>query len=216
MSMFRWLALVFGCFLVGCSAEKAADVPHGPAWKRLPDSPKAAEFLKTKERWAVKTGADSKAISIIPLNVLPTTVETIGHIKRTKNLPQTGPLDSERHPPIETTVYQIDADIIRYKLESDDQDIHVVIRDHSKPNGPTMIVELPDPEVVTHKSPFWGLISDCRQEFEAQLKPKTSFTKCKRHVLLSGIGFFDVLHGQSGASKSGLELHPVVSIKFLD
>jgi hypothetical protein len=36
----------------------------------------------------------------------------------------------------------------------------------------------------------------------------------KRAVDVRGLGFFDVLHGQSGAAPNGLELHPVIYIRF--
>lgn len=43
--------------------------------------------------------------------------------------------------------------------------------------------------------------------FKSQVKP----TK----VRLTGVGFFDRVHGQSGVAPNGIELHPVLDIKFL-
>src|SRR2546428_9793797 len=33
-------------------------------------------------------------------------------------------------------------------------------------------------------------------------------------ILVQGVGFFDVLHGQTGAAPNGIELHPVTDITF--
>jgi hypothetical protein len=35
-----------------------------------------------------------------------------------------------------------------------------------------------------------------------------------RRVNVRGLGFFDVLHGQTGVAANGIELHPVTRIRF--
>jgi hypothetical protein len=34
-------------------------------------------------------------------------------------------------------------------------------------------------------------------------------------VRVTGVGFFDKIHGQTGAAPNGIELHPVLGIEFL-
>ena len=36
------------------------------------------------------------------------------------------------------------------------------------------------------------------------------FTNLSGTATLTGIGFFDVIHGQSGVAPNGIELHPVI------
>ena len=33
-------------------------------------------------------------------------------------------------------------------------------------------------------------------------------------VTVTGVGFFDVLHGQEGVAPNGIELHPILMIDF--
>jgi hypothetical protein len=34
-------------------------------------------------------------------------------------------------------------------------------------------------------------------------------------VRVTGVGFFDFLHGQTGVAPNGIELHPVLKIEFV-
>lgn len=36
---------------------------------------------------------------------------------------------------------------------------------------------------------------------------------CSAVIQVSGVGFFDELHGQTGVAPNGIELHPVLSIQ---
>src|SRR5262249_43728400 len=40
----------------------------------------------------------------------------------------------------------------------------------------------------------------------------TSFKNLIGSITLTGVGFFDLLHGQSGVAPNGIELHPVLSV----
>jgi hypothetical protein len=33
-------------------------------------------------------------------------------------------------------------------------------------------------------------------------------------VIITGVGFFDFYHGQTGVATNGIELHPVIDIQF--
>jgi len=55
-----------------------------------------------------------------------------------------------------------------------------------------------------------------RQAFVAICgKPSSSFKSCSARVEITGVGFFDFLHGQTGVAPNGIELHPVLAIKVL-
>lgn len=202
--------------LLGCShPQPTAQGLVRPLVKvdNTPDSDIVRQYLARKERWAVKTGADARARRINLSRQVPTTVAALTVLKRPPSLPKRSGKDETRYAPVESTLYTVNAEILRYKLETDDQDIHIVIRD---PGGKrTMVVEIPDPSVVSHRSPFWPFIRDTRQTFFASYKPKTRFTRKVIRAQISGVGFFDFLHGQSGLAPNGIELHPVLGIKFL-
>src|SRR5438067_6732487 len=66
------------------------------------------------ERWRIKVGLDADARLVKQTGVVPT---TIGHL-RSLHPPATLPRLS-RVPPVETTVWAVDAIMLRYKVEED-------------------------------------------------------------------------------------------------
>lgn len=156
------------------------------------------------ERWSVKTGADPDAASIDRTRVVSTTVEELNALPKPASLP-----DNSRISPTETTVYSVTATITVYKRE-DDSDYHVVLSS----GGQTMIVELADPACVSSSSPLLDEIRAARAAFDARLGTSTSFRTANLQATITGVGFFDFLHGQTGVARNGIELHPVLSIRF--
>ena len=157
------------------------------------------------ERWAVKTGTDADAGLI---NLGSTTATTISYLR---SLPQPSTLPANnRIQPTETTVFQIQTTLVEYKLETD-SDYHLVIKDSS---GNTMIVEIPDPACVGASSPLLSGIRNARAEFDAKYNVTTSFQTANVPVTVTGVGFFDFLHGQTGVAPNGIELHAILDIKF--
>jgi hypothetical protein len=157
------------------------------------------------ERWSVKTGTDADASKI---NLQSTTSSTISHLTSLA-APGTLPANN-RVQPTETTVFQLSATLVEYKLESD-SDYHLVIKDSS---GNTMISEIPDPACVGSGSPLLSSITKARNEFDAKYTPTTSFQTANVPVTVTGVGFFDFLHGQTGVAPNGIELHAVLGIQF--
>jgi hypothetical protein len=157
------------------------------------------------ERWSVKTGTDADASKI---NLQSTTSSTISHLTSLA-APGTLPANN-RVQPTETTVFQLSATLVEYKLESD-SDYHLVIKDSS---GNTMISEIPDPACVGSGSPLLSSITKARNEFDAKYHPTTSFQTANVPVTVTGVGFFDFLHGQTGVAPNGIELHAVLDIQF--
>ena len=170
-----------------------------------------------KERWAVKTAnsQDQDRNNIDP-TVKTVTVEDLLLIQRPDDIPftQNNPdFDTRRSNPTETTIFQCQATIIAFKMEQDG-DYHIVIQGTS---GNTMIVEIPDPDpdFVTD-SLFKDQITAARQAFDAQLgKGEAFMQQVSQPATITGIGFFDRMHGQTGvAQTNGLELHPVIGVSF--
>ena len=73
------------------------------------------------ERWAVKTLSDRDAPRV-NLTPVPASVSALRALSPPAQLPAT------RIGPVEFTVYSLEAQVVEFKLE-DDQDIHLVIAD---------------------------------------------------------------------------------------
>jgi len=157
------------------------------------------------ERWSVKTGTDADANLVNQSSTTPTTVSSLRSLSAPSSLPA-----NNRIQPTETTVFVVDATLTEYKLESD-SDYHLVISDAG---GNTMITEIPSPNCVGAGSPFASSISASRNAFDARFTATTSFQTANIPVRITGVGFFDFLHGQTGVAPNGIELHPVLNIIF--
>lgn len=156
------------------------------------------------ERWSVKTGTDADASSIDLAHVVPTTIADLTSLAKPASLPS-----DNRIRPTETTVFSVSAMLTVYKHESD-ADYHVVISDGSR----TMIVESADIGCVGPGSPLAGGIQNARSKLDARLSPTTSFKTANIPVTVTGVGFFDFLHGQTGVAPNGVELHPLLDVRF--
>jgi uncharacterized protein (TIGR03437 family) len=155
------------------------------------------------ERWAVKTGTDADAGLVNVNAIVPTTISTMTALPVPSNLPE-----NSRVRPTETTVFALSATLTEYKLE-DDSDYHLVLQDTT---GKTLIAEIPLPGCVGQTSPFFSATSHARAQFNANLNATTSFKTANIPVQITGVGFFDFLHGQTGVAPNGIELHPVLDI----
>ena len=157
------------------------------------------------ERWSVKTGTDS-TVGLVNLNsTTPTTIAQMIGLTPPNPLPP-----DTRVPPNEATVWVINATLTMYKLESD-SDYHLILQDSS---GNTMISEIPAPSCVGSGSPFLPGITNARSQMDAKFTVTTSFQTANIPVQVTGVGFFDFLHGQTGVAPNGIELHPVLDIQF--
>src|SRR5439155_21783243 len=103
------------------------------------------------------------------------------------------------------------------KLE-EDRDIHLVIAEPSNPSA-TMITEFPDADQCSGAVAS-GSAAEMRTAratlISAFGQPSSSqFTNLTGTVTITGVGFFDFLHGQTGVAPNGIELHPVVGFILL-
>lgn len=156
------------------------------------------------ERWAVKTGIDADAAKV---NQAPqdTTIAALSALVAPQILPT-----ANRVAPVELQAFRLqNVTLTQYKQETD-SDYHLVVSDGQS----TMIVEIPMPGCVGAASPFTAAIKTARQAFAAQLTPTASFQTANLPVTITGVGFFDVPHGQTGLAKNAIELHPALSICF--
>ena len=177
------------------------------------------------QRWSVKTGADADAANLVGQSPTATTIASMRALAVPAVLPPDG-----RSAGTEETVWQLDATLTGYKLESDG-DYHLVIADAQ---GNTMIAEIPDPAQLAQGSFFASQIAAARQAFDSQFgikaqapvpesapEPDAALTvalprlvQASEQVTLIGLGFFDFAHGQDGVAPNAIELHPVISIQF--
>lgn len=165
-----------------------------------------AAFACGTERWAVKTvtDADAAAVALTPHPA------TIGDLV---TLPAPGDPNSQpsnRFAPTELTVYQIAAVLSVIKREKD-EDYHLVISDPN--DGTTMIVESPNPHCADG-SQFAAQIADVRATIDDELGAIRRRRQPGVPVIVTGVAFFDPLHGQEGVADNGIELHPLLSIQF--
>jgi hypothetical protein len=171
------------------------------------------------ERWNVKTLQDAAASEVDFANPNTKFVEFLRRLnekgnpssgKPPKNLTKTTP----RMPPVETTVYKLKALLMSMRRE-DDKDIHLVIADPKI--GGSMIVEFPHESCTTEADPARRAKMQAAVEALAtacdglpNLGSETVFT-LKGKATITGVGFFDLVHGQGGVATNGIELHPVLS-----
>ncbi len=157
------------------------------------------------ERWSVKTGTDADAGLINLQSTTSTTIASLDSLPAPSTLPS-----NNRVQPTETTVFQLHATLVEYKLETD-SDYHLVLNDGS---GNTMIAEIPSPACVGSTSVLLSGIQNARTEFNAQYTVTSSFQTANVPVTVTGVGFFDFLHGQTGVAPNGIELHAVLDVQF--
>lgn len=159
------------------------------------------------ERRAVKTLTDDGA-SRVSFVAKPTTIGAL----RLLPAPDVG-RNSPRLPG-EFSTYRVKVRLSSMKIE-DDSDIHLVIADPTNARR-TMIAEFPNAGCVR------GAGATSRQRMataRAALLRACGPAGTGRFQLLTGtatitgVAFFDVIHGQRGVAPNGVELHPVISFK---
>ncbi len=211
--MKRWIlraiVLLFLLALVGGGSSSAAIVrPQSQQLQGDLSSEADQEALNGScgvERWSVKTGTDADAGLINLQSTTQTTIASLISLPAPNTLPA-----NNRIQPTETTVFQLQATLTEYKLEPD-SDYHLVLSDGS---GNTMISEIPSPACVGSSSLLLSGIQNARSEFNAQYTATSNFQTANVPVTITGIGFFDFLHGQTGVAPNGIELHAVLDIQF--
>ena len=166
------------------------------------------------ERWHIKTLDDAYWNTI---NWTPTSISVSSLAAAPVPSGYTSSNDTTRYAPYETHSYTVRAVLVGWKTESD-HDFHIVIAD---PNAPTktMIVEPPDPTCsMACASGFQNYYTSVRAKLVSCFgNPPGSFTNFASGIVVdvTGVAYFDPLHGQTGVAPNGIELHPLLSVKFV-
>lgn len=163
------------------------------------------------ERWLVKTLSDPDR-DCVNLTVVDATVEELAALPEPERRPSAG-----RLKPVECTVYRVEAFLGGWdtfmKLEHDGDD-HLVLFGRTNQRV-SIIAEIPDPECDgACRSGFAERFMAARNALEAGVR-RPNPGDLNPVVRVTGVGFFDYLHHQTGVSPNGFELHPVLSIEFL-
>jgi hypothetical protein len=159
------------------------------------------------ERWSIKTLIDPDTAQINFNNVVQSTIQYQRSLEKPITLPDT-------RLPSEDTVFSIDCIMYKYKLEADN-DIHIVISAVNDASQ-TMVAEIANAECpgIVNTSRYAAL-SNLRKWFDSTYHPTTSFTNTNVRIRITGVGFFDFLHGQTGIPPNGREIHPILSFSLV-
>jgi hypothetical protein len=115
----------------------------------------------------------------------------------------------------EKTTYRVEADATAYKIEAD-SDVHLAIADPADPSA-TMIAEFPAASCLAQSSQAPQMEAARADMINALGDPPTgsSYTDLNPPpcVTLTGIAFYDRIHGQRGVAPNGIELHPVLAFQ---
>ena len=173
--------------------------------------PSLAQQACGKERWAVKTltdphGEQVAAKSSVSANLAE--LVTVGAPARKALLAATA-----RRFPQEQIVYRVYALVVGDKQEAD-SDFHIVLADPAHP-AVTMIAEIPSGSCTakSRSAFFTGLRAQFSAKFGKPAQGKLRKLAQPVAACVTGVGFFDFLHGQDGVAPNGFELHPVLSIE---
>jgi len=177
---------------------------------RAPQARTTSPSLITRcgsERWPVKTLTDASASNVQFGSIKETTVTRLRRLKAPAVLKATTP----RRSGAERNVYHVTV-LLSSMRKEDDSDIHLVVSDPKL--GGSMIVEFPSStctiggEKAERKS-----MAKARAELatacdgESGAKPVT----LTGTATITGVGYFDPIHGQTGVAPNGIELHPVLA-----
>jgi hypothetical protein len=159
------------------------------------------------ERWAVKTLIDPDTTNINFNNAIPSTIQYQRSLAAPPTLPNT-------RLPQEDTVFSIDCIMYKYKLESDN-DVHIVIHAIGD-TSQTMVAEILNAQCPGIMSTSrYTQLNNLRTSFDNTYHPTTSFTTTNVRIRITGVGFFDFLHGQTGIPPNGREIHPILSFSLI-
>jgi hypothetical protein len=191
-------------------AKRPEDTPVLPARGGGPQLKSRAPAF----RWSVRTGSDPDA-SLVKEKPVRATVEKLAAIPRPAGMKTPTEryvaYQDGRAEGVERTIYEVEAEIVACKMQISGS-YHLNLKGKT---GQTMIANCVDPRLVAPGSRWAKEIGRVRIEVEQKLKPGSVYTHGSWPVRITGIGFFNHVHGQSGVAPNGIELTPVLSIEWL-
>jgi hypothetical protein len=156
------------------------------------------------ELWSLKTLSDPQR-GLINLHPRNTTVAGINGLL----IPH--PTPRRRSTGYERRTWRVKAQIVQFKLE-DDSDIHLILFDR----GSYLIAEMPFAACLPARTRDRRAIVNVRRLFERRCRqPSPTWQNLGAVVVISGAGFWDFPHGQSGHARNYAELHPVTGLRIL-
>ena len=192
-----------GCECQPPSCEVGFGSGASPSTENEPSEPPAKEC--GVPRWRVKVLIDPDADKVRIDSPQRSTIEALQALTSTY-------ADMSPRSPAEEQVFAIEGWLVGYALEAD-SDLHAVI---SNDAGGTIIVEFPHPDCM-QGSRVLKQATEARAKFRhlVHAQMTTRYVKVPRQirVRVTGVLFFDRLHGQIGVAPNGVELHPVLDIE---
>lgn len=115
----------------------------------------------------------------------------------------------------ETQIYRVPVLILALKREAD-FDLHVVVADPTDPSA-TMVAEVPLAKCANPQ--YSDKFNAVRQKLLTTTRSKLPKGKLirlyrPRAATITGVLFFDKIHGQSGVAPNGVEIHPILEISL--
>jgi hypothetical protein len=156
------------------------------------------------ELWPLKTLSDPqrKLVKLRPRN---TTIAAIDGLAMPSSAPTTRSTGYERR------VWRVEAQIVLFKLE-EDSDIHLILFD----KGHYLIAEVPLGACLPKRTRDRKAILRARATFISRCgKPTPNWQSLGAVAYISGVGFWDFPHGQSGHAPNYAELHPVTALRIV-
>jgi len=170
-----------------------------------------------KWRWDVKTLTDKQGIGLLSKTPIKSSIDELVVPKPPKILYSASQSDG-REPRMssETQVVEIIVYVTKVKRESDDSDLHLILKSPNSEN--TMVGEIPDPECTCFNR-FPSLRDHFAKTRKAGYKIWDYWKSAKRpiKVRIIGVTFWDGIHPQKkpkGASQYCREIHPILSIEI--
>jgi hypothetical protein len=164
------------------------------------------------ERWSVKTLTDAAASKVAFSTLKSRTIEKLRHLKPPSPLKAS----TTRRRGTERSVYRVTARLMSMRRE-DDSDIHLVLADPTL--GGSMIVEFPASScTVGATAKARTSMDQARDDLATACDglPGSKPRSLTGTATVTGVGYFDPIHGQDGVAPNGIELHPVLSFKSAD
>ncbi|HEV7230302.1 MAG TPA: T9SS type A sorting domain-containing protein [Bacteroidia bacterium] len=156
------------------------------------------------ERWSVKVLVDA---AVSQINFTPVTMTVSQMVALSTPTPST---TMARTAPVETTTYTTNCTITIKKAETDN-DYHLVLYDGTH----TMIGEIPDPACsAAASSAYVSKYVAARNFIDAHIASGNVSSVNIPPVVVTGVGFIDPPHGQTGAAANNMEIHPIIDIHF--
>jgi len=168
-------------------------------------------------RWAVKTitdGTDKTLLSSTPEKTDITTLTKTGsapHKLSTQRasdevLPRQS--DENRQVTIDCYIYKV-------KTNEKDRDYHLLLSSNVDCSGDHMDGEIPDPNCPNLAGfSFLKAKYTAARKVALDIKTQTDAGTVV-HVQITGVPFWDALHGASGGAPNGREIHPILYLKKL-